>query len=286
MLKMPILLLILSLLGAPKAFSQLYDGKTLSKTDINDLASKVKPGTILLLGENPGLATHRDQPLETLRALRAAGLKVSVGLEFINYTDQNFVTDYRSGILSEQQFLSAVKWSQGFSFDFYREQLNFPAIEGGEQSLGLNLPRTLTSKISRNGLEALTADDWSLMPPGFQLGRDSYRQRFMAAAGAHCKVPENCFAAQCAWDDTMAWQATNFITTHPDHVLAVVVGEFHVQFGGGIKHRLLQRLPEAKVITLSQIWAEDMTDEEVRTAMQPSDIEGERADFIWVAKPE
>ncbi|MCC2679342.1 MAG: iron-regulated protein [Pseudobdellovibrio sp.] len=284
MLKMPILLLILSLLVSKAVFGQLYDGKTLSIAHINDLASKVQPGTILLLGENHGLAAHRDQHLQVLSALRAAGLKVSVGMEFVNYTDQSFLNDYRNGVLIEPDFLKAIKWG-GFSFDFYRDQINFPLIANGESSLGLNLPRTVTSKISRNGLGSLAAEDWALMPPQFQLGRDSYRQRFMDAAGAHCKVPENCFAAQCAWDDTMAWQSAKFISENPDQVLVVVVGEFHVQYGGGIKHRVLQRLADARVITLSQIWAEDMSDDEIRSALQPSEVEGPRADYIWVARP-
>ena len=284
MSKMPFLLLFVSLLATQTAFSQLFDGRTLSIAHINDLTAKVKPGTILLLGENHGLQAHRDQHLAVLQALRAAGLRVSVGLEFVNYTDQRFLNDYRTGILNEDQFLTAIKW-QGFKFDFYRDQLNFPIISNGEFSLGLNLPRSVTSQISKNGLAALSPDDLALMPPNFSLGRDSYRRRFMEAAGAHCKVPENCFMAQCAWDDTMAWQATNFISQHPDQVLVVVVGEFHVQFGGGIKHRVLQRLPGADVVTLSQIWADGMTDEDVQQAMQVSPEEGPRADFIWVSRP-
>ena len=278
------LLLIISLFYTNLAFAQLYNGQTLNKADLSDLVARVNPGTIMLLGENHGLASHRDQHMQVLSALRAKGLKVSVGLEFINYTDQSYVNQYREGSLTEPDFLKAVKWG-GFSFDFYKQQLNFPLIGRGEESLGLNLTRDVTSKISRAGLSSLTPQDWALMPPNFALGRDSYKARFMEAAGAHCKVPDNCFAAQCAWDDTMAWQATNFIATHPDHVLVVVVGEFHVQYGGGIKWRAQQRLAGVDVVTLSQVWAEGMTETEIAEALQPSTLEGPRADFIWVSKP-
>ncbi|MGZ3725886.1 MAG: ChaN family lipoprotein [Pseudobdellovibrio sp.] len=284
MRKFSILLLILSVLGSNKAFSQLYNGQTQSETNLNELIEKVNPGTILLLGENHGLAAHRDQHMQVLNALRQKGLKVSVGLEFVNYTDQNFVNQYREGNLPEDQFLADIKWG-GISFDFYKQQLNFPLLGRGESSLGLNLPRTVTSKLSKGGLAALAPEDTALMPPNFALGRDSYKARFMEAAGAHCPSPDNCFIAQCAWDDTMAWQAVNFISTHPDQVLVVVVGEFHVQFGGGIKYRIQQRLPGAEVATLSQVWADGMTDDEVRQALQPSPVEGPRADFIWVSKP-
>jgi uncharacterized iron-regulated protein len=282
--KYSLLLLILTAIYSNAAFSQLYEGKNLSETTLNQLIDQVKPGTILLLGENHGLASHRDQHIEVLNALRAKGLKVSVGMEFVNYTDQLTLNNYRSGALSELDFLTSIKWG-GFNFDFYRPQILFPELTKGETTIGLNIPRFVTSKISRQGVDSLTSEEKNLLPPNFELGRDTYRERFMVAAGSHCRVPQNCYIAQCAWDDTMAWKSVEFVNANPEQVLVVVVGEFHVQFGGGIKHRLLQRNPQAKVVTLSQIWAEEMSDEDVLAALQPSPVEGERADFIWVSRP-
>lgn len=266
------------------AFSQLFDGRTQSETSLGHLISQVKPGTILFLGENHGLASHRDQHMQILQSLHAMGLKVSVGLEFINYTDQNYVDLYRTGRMNEQEFLSSIKWG-GFGFEFYKPQLTFPILEIGEYSLGLNMPRVITSKISKNGLAGLSPDDWKYMPPNFQPGRDSYKARFMEAAGGHCKVPENCFLAQSTWDDTMAWQAVKFIEQYPEQVLVIVVGEFHVQYGGGTPHRVRVRKPDAQIVTLSQVWAEDMTDDEIKKSLSPSETEGPRADFIWVSRP-
>lgn len=284
MLKKSVLLLLISMFYSNTAFSQLFDGKTQSQVSMEQLVDSVKPGSILLLGEHHGLAAHRDQHVAILNGLRAKGLKVSVGLEFVNYTDQVFVDQYRGGQINDQEFLTNIKWG-GFGFEFYKPQLIFPNIELGEKSLGLNLPRTISSKISRQGLASLTEEDLKLMPPNFEVGRDSYKARFMNAAGAHCKVPENCFAAQSSWDDTIAWQAVQFAQQNPDQVLVIVIGEFHVQFGGGTPNRILTRWPSANIVTLSQIWAEGMTDEEVGLALQPSDVEGPRADFIWVSKP-
>lgn len=265
-------------------WAQLYYGKTLEEATLTGMTTQVQPGTIVILGENHGVATHRDQHLQILQELRDQGLKVSVGLEFINYTDQGSVDLYRAGELNDEQFLSAIKWS-GFGFEFYKPQLIFPDVQNGERSLGLNISRTITSKISKNGLANLDDADRALLPPNFELGRDSYKERFMAAAGAHCKIPENCFAAQSAWDDTMAWTATEFMKALTGHVLVIVVGEFHAQYGGGLADRISKRLPGVRILTLSQIWAEGMTDEEIQKELQPSATEGPRADFIWVSKP-
>jgi uncharacterized iron-regulated protein len=284
MLNKSILLLIMSLFIANTAFSQLFDGKTRIETNLNHLVSQVKPGTILFLGENHGLASHRDQHIDILNALRAEGLKLSVGMEFINYTDQPILDQYRAGNIDEAQFLAGIKWS-GFDYEFYKQQVNFPKLELGEFTQGLNIPRTLTTKISRNGLASLTEDEQKLMPPHFELGGHLYKARFMEAAGSHCKNPDNCFAAQSAWDDTMAWQALKFAEQHPDQVLVIVVGEFHVRYGGGTPARILARKPNAHIVTLSQIWAQDMTEEEIQQALLASETEGPRADFIWVSKP-
>lgn len=280
MLKKPLLLLVGSLFYAISAFSQLFDGATQAPATLENLLERVRPGSIVVLGENHGLAAHRDQHLEILRGLRSRGLKVSVGLEFVNYTDQGALERFRTGELSEDQFLKAVGWG-GIGFEYYRPQLLFPDLAAGEKSLGLNVPRAVTSKISRGGLASLSAEERALLPGDFRLGRDSYRNRFMLVAGEHCPVPENCFAAQSAWDDTMAWRAVDFAGRHPDQVLVIVVGEFHVQFGGGLPDRIRARLPGVSVVTLSQIWAEGMLDEELPEQMEPSVTEGPRADFVW-----
>ncbi len=265
-----------------QAQAQLYNGRSVLPAELTDLTSQVFPGSILILGENHGLAEHRDQHVRILNELRTEGLKVSVGLEFVNYTDQSYIDQYRAGGLTDEQFLGAIHWGQP-SFDFYKPQLTFPRPELGEYSLGLNLSRVISSKISKQGLASLTDAEKAFLPPNFELGRDSYKERFRVAAGAHCPNFENCFAAQSSWDDTMAWTAANFIQAHPDQVLVIVVGEFHAQFGGGLADRIRHRLPSAQIHILSQIWAAGLTPEEIQAELQPSLIEGPRADYIWVS---
>lgn len=284
MLNRSFLPLLIPIFFAIPAFSQLFDGKTQVAASLEQLVSSVNPGTILFLGENHGLTSHKDQQVAILNGLRSKGLKVSVGLEFINYTDQAYVDQYRSNQIDEAQFLSSIKWG-GIGFEFYREQLLFPIIKFGEKSLGLNLPRAISSKISKQGLASLSEDELKMLPPDFRLGRDSYKKRFMDAAGAHCKVPENCFAAQSAWDDTMAWQAVQFIEKNPEQVLVIIVGEFHVQYGGGTPNRILARRPATNIVTLSQVWAEGMTEDEIAESLLPSPLEGPRADYIWISRP-
>lgn len=289
-----ILPFFLSLVVSIQLKAQLYQGDTLQIVPETAILDQVVPGSVVILGESHGLAQHRDQHIQVLNGLRAKGLKVSVGMEFVNYTDQMFLDQYLSKELSDDQFKTIVKW-QGFDFEFYKQQILFPSLANGETTLGLNIPRFVTSKIAKQGLESLTPEEAKLMPPNFQPGRDSYKERF--ADVMHVPVGpslDRYFLAQSTWDDTMAYTATQFLNAHPDQVLVIVVGEFHAQYGGGLADRILARKPGTKITIVSQIWAANMmedgsvtpmTDEEIQAEITPSEKYGPRGDFVWVSKP-
>lgn len=268
----------------------LYDGRTLQPTTVNAVLEQIQPGTIVLLGEMHGLGPVRDQHSEILNALRARhSTPISVGMEFFNYTSQITLNEFSAGRVNEADFLKLVNW-QGFGFEFYRDQVLFPQASKSESVVGLNIPRSITSQIAKMGLESLTSEQRQLMPPNFSVGRDSYRERFFAAMGMHPTPQlENYFVAQSTWDDTMAWQAVEFIKIHPDHIFVIIVGEFHVQFGGGLPDRLRARLTQENLnpnmTSISQIYTEGMTAENIWNEMQPSEMEGPRADFIWLSQP-
>lgn len=282
-----IFVFILSVSGL--AANDFYNGKTLQKASLVDMIDSIRPGTVLVIGEMHNLQPVRDQQMMILQALRQRGLKISVGMEFFNYTDQALIQQYRQGHLAEADFLTAIQWG-GYNFNLYKDQLLFPQANQNEFALGINLSRSITSVISKKGLAGLTTEQSSLLPPNFTIGRDSYRERFFAAMGYHGPVSamlENYFIAQSAWDDTMAWQSVEFLKSHQDHVFVIVVGEFHVQYGGGTPDRFRQRMQAEglnhPIVTLSQIYTQGLTESEINEQLQPSPVEGARADFIWLS---
>ncbi|MBX3041783.1 MAG: ChaN family lipoprotein [Bdellovibrionaceae bacterium] len=255
------------------------DGQAVSLAYV---AEAVPRGGILVIGENHGLAVHRDQHLALLKQLRTAGHKVSVGLEFINYPFQPFVDGWRAGQLTEEEFLQKIGWG-GTPFEFYRPQAQFPLLSEGAKTLALNAPRSVTSKIAKEGLESLSADERRLLPGDFQLGRDPYRRRFEAMMPHLPDGPakDRYFAAQSAWDDTMAWTALKFMRANPEQTLVIIVGDFHVQYGGGLPDRLRSR-SNIPVRTLSQLDSSGLSPEEIEAEVLPTDADGIRADWIWV----
>ncbi|QLY27427.1 ChaN family lipoprotein [Bdellovibrio sp. KM01] len=262
----------------------IFRGNDLQATTLSESLSKVTPGSIVLVGENHGLPEHQRQQVEIMRQLRNSGHVVAVGLEFFTYTDQNHVNAYRAGRLAETDFLNAIQWKQP-SYEFYRDQAQFPNLQEGAKTLALNAPRGLTGKVAKTGLNSLSAEEKTLLPPQFALGRDSYKKRFLEQM-PHLPNPEageRYFAAQSIWDDTMAWQATDYIAAHSNQVLVIVVGEFHTRFGGGLPDRILARSPGTPVVTFSQINTLDLSDSDIQNEVNPHTDYGVRANYLWLA---
>lgn len=280
-------IVIFTLIFAQFAFSEskILDGVTLKSSTLSDLMMKVTPGTVLILGENHNISSVSQEQLTVLQLLKEKGLTVSVGMEFFNYTDQEKIQNYRLGMIDEEKFKTEISWG-GYDFNLYKNQLLFPQATQGEFGLGINLSRSVTSAISKGGLEQLSEEHRIQLPPQFTLGRDSYRKRFFDLMGVTHPTPklENYFVAQCAWDDTMAWQSVEFMSKNPNHVFVIIVGEFHAQFGGGLQDRIRARMNEKginhPVLVMSQISTEGMTEQDIQNEIKPSETEGPRADFI------
>jgi uncharacterized iron-regulated protein len=266
---------LFALISACSSFSlaQIYDGRTLAQVTKADVLAQIRPGTTVVLGEQHDSVPHHEVQASLLEELSALGLRLNVGMEFFEYTQQPLVDNYLSGALHEADFLRAIGWA-GLPFDLYRRQVLVPLATGGK-TFGLNIPRALTRKVSQGGLEALTDAEKQLLPPKFTMGNQAYRERFHEVMKDHVppQVIERYFISQSLWDDTMAWQATGVLASDSNAVLAIIVGEFHAAWFGGLPDRLRER-GAGNVIVISQ--SNDIADVQVHP------VYGPRADFIWV----
>ncbi len=264
----------------------LVNGSSLLPESIDDVVAQVGPGGVLVLGELHGNQAHHARQRQAIKALAASGrCTVSVGLEFLSWPNQDVVNEYFEGRLPEADFLKQVGWGSD-PFDNYREQALFPQSTGG-RLLALNAPRSLTGAISKKGIEGLSPEELSLMPPAFQLGSADYRERFEFIMGGHAPatVFERYFAAQSTWDDSMAWIAAEFLAKNPTHCLAIIVGDFHVQFGGGLPDRLQARGLQ-NVVTISQFDTDGFSETDIETELGPHPKYGPRGSAVWLSGTE
>lgn len=282
----------------------LVQGKDLQEVRLNEIVDQTPPGSILIVSEIHDYVPHSDNQkliLETLLAQPNLEKKISVGLEFLSFTKQTAVDSFLAGNLNEEEFLKNVGWG-GNRFDLYKEQILFTKKSFGK-TRALNIPMSLAKQISKNGFtEGLSEVERDLLPPNFSLGNDRYRRRFEeymngghdpllmlwplqfkfgAVSGTPQDFMDRMFAAQSAWDDAMAYQACSFIKNQPSQVLVVIVGDFHVIYGGGLPDRLKDRgCPNVKVI--SQVVVDSFDDVTKKSLLPEEGVS--RADWIWAVK--
>jgi uncharacterized iron-regulated protein len=271
----------------------------------DQLAEKIHAQEIWVMGEqhatpenaaDPENIVHHQNQLRLLEGLNQTaqknGFSVSLGMEFLTYTYQPFVDQYLQGSLSEKDFLKAVQWG-GSPFESYREQIRVPT-KYAARTWALNIPQSIAGHVAKVGPDGLTDEETRLLPPRWELGNPQYFERFKEVMGDH--VPEekiaNYFWAQSLWDSTMAWKATEAIATNSQSLM-IIVGEFHVIYGGGLPEMISRyslgriqtahsALSQVQVHTVLQTSVDNWSAEALQEAVQPDASYGPQADYIWV----
>ena len=282
-----VLLTFMLVVAAPAAsiVPGLYSGSDGRPVTLERMLQDVRAGEAVVVGEQHDVRLHHENQLAVLEGLKGRNLAVSVGLELLSHPDQVWVDRYTRGETGEAVFLQAVHWA-GPPFAWYRPLLLFPRESDG-QARALNAPARLAAALAQRGLTGLSAEERSWLPPKFRLGNARYFERFAREARQHGDLNDRqvrrYFAAQSAWDDTMAWQASEYLAAHSGQVLAIIVGDFHAAYGGGLPDRLSAR-GVGNILVISQVNAYGMRDEEVRRLVAPDPRYGPRGDFVWVTR--
>jgi uncharacterized iron-regulated protein len=226
---------------------ELYDIRTsqpnfvAKAVSMEEFTAKIPKGAIVVIGEQHNFISIQQGQLAILKSLRDHGHKIDIGMEFLRYTDQSNVDGFRSGAISEVDFKKS-SWAKS-DFNIYRDQILFPNAKNGERTFAINSPTELPIAVKTKGLVNLTQEEKALLPPNFQLGRASYKERFIEKMSSHVEGEETMnryFETQSVWDDTMAWKVCEAKGTS-DNTLVLVVGQFHVEYGDGLIDRIRAR---------------------------------------------
>lgn len=262
----------------------LISGVDQSIIKASDFYDSVEKGSLIVLGESHAQngEDNYDQVLqaELISELQKRGLKVSVGMEFVAYTFQESLDAYLNSELPEEDFLKNIHWGRT-DFTYYKQQVVSP-LELGGWTYGINAPRSLTKKIFRKGFDSLSPEERALIPVDFERGNDHYFKRFVEAMGGHGdpNFLENAFLAQSVWDDVMAFQTKSILEKHNPDVFIIIVGNFHVRYGGGLVDRLNVRGVE-NIISIVQTPNVKYDDDKRMKLATPHKTYGEVSTFVW-----
>lgn len=277
--------ILVHLVHQPPALAQLFNGNSKATSNIEQLVESLQPGDVLVLGELHDNEKHHLNHEAILNELHAQGVTFDVGMEFFyDYRKQGLVDKYLTGELDDEQFQTQFGWG-GDNFGFYKNKILWPLQVGG-WTYAINAPRELTGAIAKNGLEGLSQHLKNLLPVNFQLGSQQYFDRFNKAVGGGHVPPEklaNYFAAQSAWDDTMAWRSLTAFEHSDSDIFVIVVGDFHVAYEDGLPERLRQR-GARRVVTVSQLDVTGLGSKEKAFLLEPHPQWGQRAQWIWMTE--
>jgi uncharacterized iron-regulated protein len=208
------------------------DGQTLTASELMDELSQMDA---ICVGENhPNPHDHFAQ-LSVLRELvargRSKGRELGLGLEMLDLTAQEALDEYAAKDIGERTLIEQSEWKQrwGYPFALYRPMLDH-ARDNGVGLIALNVPRELTRQVAKQGVLALPEETRKTLPE-MDFGNAAHRKHFDDAMRQHPHghgSPENMYAAQVLWDETMAAAAAAWLAERaPARQVVVLAGHGH-----------------------------------------------------------
>ena len=241
--------------------------------NITDIAEKVKGKKIVYVGEVHDKFEHHRVQYEILRELYKRNKNIVIGMEMFQRPFQKALDDYISGTTDEREFLKRSEYFKRWGYDYvlYREILLF-AREYKIPVAALNIRNETVSKVSKEGLLSLTADERKEVPQDMDLSDMAYKTRLRELFEGHSNSKDRNFdffyEAQILWDESMAHNLAAFMRENPGHQAVVIAGLGHLAFGSGIPKRAYR-----------------LNGDEYSVILNDGDIEKSISDFMLFPSP-
>ena len=212
---------------------RLHDLNQNKELPLAEAVADLKKNRIVLVGEHHNKVQHHRAQLAVIRALKEAGIEVAIGLEMFRHESQPALDRWVSGKIDPESFEKIYydNWNfpwQAYSMIFeYARKHNIPMI-------GLNVPREITRKVSRNGFKSLTAEQKGQLAEVSCVVDQQYMNYIRQAFGGHGHGQLNFIyfcEAQMVWDTAFAVYSLNYLEKNPNAVVVLLTGVGHAQKG-------------------------------------------------------
>ncbi len=217
---------------------------------LNDIIPKIIDNRVIYVGEQHDQFAHHINQLTVIKKCHEAGYKIAVGMEMFQVPYQKALNDYMAGEIDERTFLKESQYfnNWGYDYNLYKPIIDYVKSKG-IPLIALNIDKHITNKVSKQGIDSLTAEEKQQIPSAMDLSNGTYRHDLYQVFLLHQKRFghqnfDYFLQTQAIWDETMAQTASQFLTDNPDSKLIVLAGNGHVMYKYGIPNRLSQRKPE------------------------------------------
>ena len=224
-------------------------------SDLQGLIPELADKRVVFIGETHTRYDHHLIQLEIIRRLHQLHPRLAIGMEFFQQPFQVYLDRYVAGEMDEQELLATTEYYQRWRYDYrlYAPILRY-AREHKLPLVALNLPRELTTKAGRTGLDALSAEERESIPGEIDYSDKDYERRLREVFDHHPNSGQsfaNFLLVQLLWDEGMAAAAAGWLKANPDFRMVVLAGSGHLAYGDGIPQRLNRRLPVSSAIVLN-----------------------------------
>jgi len=206
----------------------LWDVAGKTEISLEQAAEKLPSPGIVYIGEFHDNATHHAAQLAVIQSLDKRKRPLAVGLEMFQHIEQSVLDAWVARELSEYEMRRAFdrNWSQGW--DLYRDIFLY-CRDRKIPMVGLNVPRSITRKVARNGFESLTPEEIGKLPPivcRVDWEYEEFLRLVMGSHGSDLGFSRFC-EAQLVWDAAMAIYALEYLKNHPERTVVVLCGMIH-----------------------------------------------------------
>lgn len=245
-----------------------YDSREKRFADIESMAAHAAQADVVFFGEqHDDVGTHRMQRA-VLEAVARRRNDVVLAMEMFERDVQPQLDAYSGGTIDEPTFLKGARPWPNYQRD-YRPLLEFARARGW-RVVASNVPRTMASAVSKEGLGAVTAladstRGWAAAE--FRCPTDDdYFKRFAAVMGGHAApgldaatTTRRYYEAQCVKDETMAESIVRARAAgNPSPLVIHVNGSFHSDFGDGTAARVRRRLGTVRTMLITGVPVRDL----------------------------
>lgn len=235
-----------------KKVYQIYN-KNERKTDFGKMIKELSKYDVVLFGEHHNNAVNHWLQLQTTKALyEVKGNQLILGAEMFERHQQNQLTNYLKGTISDIEFQKNTKLWSNYKTD-YKPLVDF-AKEKNLDFIATNVTRQYASYVSKNGLESLdtisTNEKLLLarLPITIDYEAPGYPE-MIKMMGDHAGIKAKQFvAAQALKDATMAESILN--NWNENALFLHYNGDYHSKNYGGIYWYLKFFRPNLKIAVI------------------------------------
>jgi uncharacterized iron-regulated protein len=233
----------------------VLDGAKPRATAEAELLAEMAKRDIVLLGEQHDDADHHQWQLQALAGLHLMRPQLVIGFESFPRRAQPVLDKWVAGELTVKQFLEQSEWEKVWNLpaELYLPLFHFARINRIPMMV-LNVDRALTEAISKQGWDAVPADQKEgVSRPAaaseayrdflFEVFKQHPRLAPKGAAATSRSAPAFQFfvESQTTWDRAIAEalaRRSNAATSAGRPLVVGIVGGAHVRHGYGVQHQL------------------------------------------------